>query len=104
MTTITEICTTREAQADRLADAVNELELAFKELQASTMQLHQATFHLGNKMAPAIHGLDNLDSRVKALILWKLYGTAGGETIDLPAITAVEHKSALNLEAQNANS
>ena len=103
MSKITEITAARQEQATRLASLIDQTAEAFKELDASTMVLRQSVYPLGkgpnSVHGTQIHGMDNLHTRVKSLIQWKLYGDGDGRTIDLINIVDIENQSAVRLEA-----
>lgn len=98
---LSEIIAARQEQADRLARLVNEAGAAYRELGNSTLLLGQALFsadtrrqngaRLGN--AP-VHGLDNLEQRVRDFVEYQLFQTGQGATIRLPEIVANENAAA----------
>ena len=101
MSRITDLVKLREEQAATLIGLIDQLTATFKAMEKSTIDLMQATFHYGNKMGPAIHGIENLQLRVKYLVAFKLFNDSAGRDIDLEIITATENTSAINLEVAN---
>lgn len=99
----------RQEQANRLTRLIEQAGAAFKELGNSTLLLNQE-LHRADKRrqngarlaSDPVHGLGNMEARVRGFVEWAFHGTGNGRTIDLAATVRNENASAAKFVADMA--